>query len=101
MVYYTEEADAWLRSGNREKALVVYKKAARLDSTSNQPFIGMGNIYWLSGDTVKAIENWEKAFRINPTNLEICKNLLGYYTSKGSTKAVYYKAKVRELQKSP
>ncbi len=61
----------------------------------------MGNQYWLSGDTFRAIENWEKAFKINPTNLEICKNLLGNFTSKGSAKAAYYKAKVQELQKSP
>ena len=62
----------------------------------------MGNIYWLSGDTVSAIKNWEKAFKINPTNLEICKNLLGYYTSKGNAKAAYYKTKVQELlQKIP
>ena len=102
LLYYTEEADAWFQSGNREKAMTVYKKATELDSTSDQPLIGMGNIYWLSGDTVRAIENWEKAFKINPTNLEICKNLLGYYTSKGNTKATYYKTKIRELmQKSP
>jgi len=62
----------------------------------------MGNIYWLSGDMFRAIENWEKAFEINPTNLENCKNLLGYYTSKGNAKAAYYKSKLRELlQKSP
>jgi tetratricopeptide (TPR) repeat protein len=102
MLYYTEEADAWFRSGNREKALILYKKASGLDSTSDQPLIGIGNIYWLSGDTIRAIENWEKAFERNPTNLEICNNLLGYYTSKGNTKAAYYKSKLRELQqKSP
>jgi tetratricopeptide (TPR) repeat protein len=102
ILYYTEEADAWYKSGNREKALMVYKKASVLDSTNNQPLIGMGNIYWLSGDTIRAIENWERAFEINPTNIEICNNLLGYYTSKGDAKAEYYKSKVRELQqKSP
>lgn len=102
MLYYTEEADAWFKSGNREKASILYKKASELDSTSDQPLIGMGNIYWLSGDTISAIENWEKAFKLNPTNLEICKNLLGYYTSKGNAKAAYYKTKVQELlQKIP
>ena len=102
MLYYTEEADAWFRSGNREKALNLYKQANGLDSTSNLPLIGMGNIYWLSDDSIRAIENWEKAFKMNPTNLEICKNLLGYYTSKGNAKAAYYKTKVQELsQKSP
>ena len=102
ILYYTEEADVWFKSGNPEKALMLYKKASGLDSTSTLPLIGMGNIYWFSGDTISAIENWEKAFKLNPTNLEICKNLLGYYTSKGNAKAAYYKTKVQELlQKIP
>lgn len=100
IIYYTEEADAWLQSGNLESALNLYNKASVLDSTSDQPFIGMGNVFWLSGDTIQAIENWEKAFEHNPVNLDICNNLLGYYTSKGNPKAAWYRSKSLELQKN-
>lgn len=98
MEYLTGEADAWLESGVADSAWMVYQKASTLDPSSDLPYIGMGNICWLSGDTLKAIENWGKAFDRNPDNPVICRNLSGYYASKGDKKSVFYEKKLIELQ---
>jgi protein O-mannosyl-transferase len=97
-IYYSEEADTWLQAGNRGNALNLYNKASEIDLSSDLPLINMGNIYWLSGDTVLAIENWEKAFKRNPDNLDLCLNLVALFTGKDNTKATFYKSKALKLQ---
>lgn len=99
MLYYTEEADTWFQYGNQENALITYRKASELDSLSDLPFIGMGNIYWLSNDTVNAINCWEEAFKRNPRNLDVCLNLWGYYNGKEDVRADSYKSKIIKLQR--
>jgi tetratricopeptide (TPR) repeat protein len=97
-VYYTEEADTWFQSGNPENALNLYKRASEIDISSDLPLINMGNIYWLSGDTVLAIEKWENAFKLNPDNLDLCLNLLVHFTGKEDGKATFYKNEALKLQ---
>jgi tetratricopeptide (TPR) repeat protein len=98
MFYYTGEADTWFQSGNRDTALVIYKKASVVDPAADLPLSRIGDIYWLSGDTLNAIENWEKAFDRNPKNLQVCNNLMVYYAGKGNPKAAFYQSKSLELQ---
>ena len=101
MLYFAEEADAWFLSGNRENALTIFEKASEIDLSDDLPLINIGNIYWMSGDTLSAVESWVKAFERNPANLNVCNNLLGYFTRKGDeAKAEYYRSrsKVLELQ---
>lgn len=94
LLYLTEEADAWFRSGNRDTALLLYDMASRMDLASDGPLISMGNIYWLAGDTLNAIASWEKAFERNPSNRDICRNLAGYFSSVGDSKAAWYSSKM-------
>ncbi|MBN2776559.1 MAG: hypothetical protein JXR36_02890 [Bacteroidales bacterium] len=55
------------------------------------PYVDKGNYYLLSGDTVKAIENWEIAFEKFNGNFNIGMTLQQYFTSKGNIeKANYY-----------
>lgn len=98
LLYYTEEAEALFESGDRARALILYDEASGIDLASDLPLISIGNIYWLAGDSVAAVENWEKAFERNPENREVCLNLWGYFNMKGDNKADYYRNKLQVLQ---
>lgn len=55
------------------------------------PYVDKGNFYLLTGDTVKAIENWEIAFEKFNGNYNIGMTLHQYFTTKGNIeKANYY-----------
>lgn len=97
--YLVELGETYFRQAEYNKAIKTSQKAAILNPESELPYVIAGNSYWLKTDTLNAIKNWEKAFELNPTNLNLCRNLAGYYQSVGSEKARYYHSKATELQK--
>ena len=65
------------------------------------PYVDKGNYYLLSGDTVKAIENWEIAFEKFNGNYNIGMTLFQYFSSKGNVeKANYYYTKAVEYRQT-
>ena len=54
-----------------------------MNPNSDQPYVTKGNYYLISGDTLKAIENWEIAFKKFNGNFNIAMTLSGYFRGKG------------------
>ena len=99
LVYLYEEADAWYQQGDTAKAVRLNLEAARKDPKTDVPFVNIGNICWLSRDTVQAIANWEKAFTINRGNLDLCLNLEKYFRGRDKAKANAYQDRAIELRR--
>ncbi|MFW6366186.1 MAG: tetratricopeptide repeat protein, partial [Spirochaetota bacterium] len=51
-----------------EDALDAYRSAIEIDPTDAAAFYNMGIAYRNMGDTVNAVENWKKAYQLNPDN---------------------------------
>lgn len=66
------------------------------------PYVEKGNFYLISGDTVKAVENWEIAFNKFNGNFNIGMTLSGYFREKGNIEKAeyYYKTAVEFRQKN-
>ena len=77
----TEMADTLYMQGEYAKAAESYQAIADVDGDSPQLLFNLGNAYAQMGDLGKAILNYERASRLDPTNKEI-RNNLNYFTSK-------------------
>ncbi|MDD3858815.1 MAG: tetratricopeptide repeat protein [Bacteroidales bacterium] len=66
------------------------------------PYVEKGNYYLLSGDTLKAIENWGIAFEKFNGNYNIGMTLSNYYREKGNFKKAdyYYNTAIQYRQNS-
>ena len=63
------------------------------------PYINLGNIFLEQSDTSKCIENWEKAYRLNPENISNCTNLAGiYHIRKEFSKSSYYSEQINKIR---
>ncbi|HOZ30455.1 MAG TPA: tetratricopeptide repeat protein [Bacteroidales bacterium] len=72
-------------------AITVVDIEIGINPDLDAPYVEKGNYYLLSGDTIKAIENWEIAFDKFKGNFNIGMTLSGYYQEKGNMeKANYY-----------
>jgi tetratricopeptide (TPR) repeat protein len=72
-------------------AITIVDLEISLDPNKDVGYVDKGNFYLLSGDTVKAIENWEIAFEKFKGNFNIAMTLSSYYRNKGNIqKADYY-----------
>ncbi len=72
-----------------------------INSQIDVPYVEKGNYYLLSGDTVKAIENWEIAFEKFNGNFNIGMTLHQYFSANGNIeKANYYYSKAVQYRQS-
>ncbi len=90
-IAYSKLCDFYYRQGKVDKAIETNKKIMETDSSSDVPYINIGNYYLLGKDTVKAIEMWEIAIKKYPNNPDLCTNLSKYFEHIGNLeKAAYY-----------
>ncbi|MFP4664711.1 MAG: glycosyltransferase family 39 protein [Bacteroidales bacterium] len=84
-----------------QKALEYNGRLRKTASPKNdQVWVDKGNIHLMSGDTVQAVQAWEKAFNIFPGNYNIGMTLAGYYEDKGmSRKASAIRKKAVEFRR--
>jgi tetratricopeptide (TPR) repeat protein len=88
-------------SGNKTMAMAINDSLKSEYPASEIPFINMGNYAIFDKDTIAAIEYWEKAFDINPGNLNVCNTLYAYFLKiQDSSKASFYKEKINALKSS-
>jgi len=82
-------------------AIKVADIEIEINPSSDVPYVDKGNYYLLSGDTIKAIENWEIAFDKYKGNYNIGMTLSGYFKEIGNIeKANYYYNTAVEFRKN-
>ncbi len=71
----------------------------KYDSLSDVGYASLGFYYFLIKDTVTAVNYWEKAFKLNPTNYQRALSLAQYFAyKKDSVKTQYYLQKAKQLK---
>ncbi len=70
-------SSVYTSAGFKEHALGFVKKAFELDRDSTKYFSSLGNLEYLKGDYLKALDNFNVAFRIDSTNIDVL-NMMGW-----------------------
>lgn len=88
---YSFLANLYYKKGDVSNAIKVNEQLIKADTTTDAPYVNLGNYSFLNKDTVKAIELWEKAIKKQPGNPKLCTNLSNYFRHIGNIeKADYY-----------
>ncbi len=88
---YTKLGGIYFSQGNLQKAIDMNTRLMRVNPTSDEPYINIGNYYLLLKDTLNAIAMWEKAIEKQPANQSLNNNLARYFNHIGDIKkAAYY-----------
>jgi tetratricopeptide (TPR) repeat protein len=66
--YYFDNGRRLIRSGNRDEAIALFKKAAQFYPGNTQVYEILGSLYSLAGDPGAAIDNYRRAVSIAPAN---------------------------------
>jgi predicted CXXCH cytochrome family protein len=64
--FYVELADAYVKAGQPDKAVPLYKEAVRKKANSQAAVLGLGDALEKSGDVAKAVEAFSQATRLAP-----------------------------------
>lgn len=75
--------NCYRRIQDTEKALNCWHKALEISPNEYNAYLNIGNTMYIQGDVPAAIENWTKAFTIQPENPTISLNLAVAYKNKG------------------
>lgn len=70
-----QEADNAYMNDNFEQALQLYNQAADNDGVSSNLYYNIGNCYYRLGNMGKAIVNYERALKLDPSNNDAAANL--------------------------
>lgn len=91
-------AEVYQKKGEIDSAILMNQKAMVTDTSSEVPYINIGNYYLLAHDTATAVEWWEKAAHKQPLE-QLSKNLSLHFQQIGNTeKADYYRRKAEEAK---
>ncbi len=71
----TEQADAAYTADDYTKAIELYNQAIASEGTSTSLFYNLGNAYYRNGQPGKAILNYHRALKLDPTNSDASENL--------------------------
>ncbi len=92
-------ANTYFRNNQPDSARYENLLITQIDPSSNFPYINMGNYYYMYGDTLNAIKQYEKALEVG-SNRAAANMLSNYYRKKGNNKlADYYQRKMYEAEK--
>lgn len=70
-----QQADSAYTADNFTLAEKLYLEAIRCDGSSSTIFYNLGNAYYRQGNLGKAIVNYERALKLDPTNTDASDNL--------------------------
>lgn len=73
---YTALGSEYLRAGDYDHAIKLFKEAGRISPKSVSYELGMGSVYFVQGDSRSAIEILNRALLVNPDSARV-HNLLG------------------------
>lgn len=85
----TEAADSAYMSDNFKEAIDLYEQAIRDNGSSSLIYYNLGNAYYRNGNFGKAILNYERALKLDPSN-EDAKTNLNFVNGKITDKPVDY-----------
>lgn len=75
--------NCYRKQNKLDSAMKSWNKAVELNEKEYNAFINIANVQFVQGEAVAAIENWTKAFSIQPENPVVCLNLAIAYNQKG------------------
>lgn len=88
---YTSLSAMYAATKQFDKILKVNQEAIDKGIVNDAPYINIGNVHFMNGDTLKALPYLEKAIEMNSNNKTLNSFLAGYYQRKGDgSKASYY-----------
>jgi len=79
-------ADLYQRTGNPERAAVLYRSALRKDPGAQAALVNLGNLYAAAGHLDDAVLLWREAVRREPCQAEAARNLRTAYQTRQQTK---------------
>jgi tetratricopeptide (TPR) repeat protein len=87
---YRDLAQLNLRTGHTEAALHAAQRVRDLAPAESSSFLFLGHVYVARGDLALAAQEYEKALKVDPTNLKALENLANYYSAINPGKALEY-----------
>src|ERR1019366_3752266 len=94
---YRDIAELRLRMGDPEAALAAAERVTALAPHDPTSYIFLGNVRVAQGNLAKAAEAYERALKLDPTNLRALENLGNYYALLDPDKALSYYQRYVEL----
>jgi predicted CXXCH cytochrome family protein len=73
--FYIELGDAFVKAGQPEKAIPVYKEALQRNPTSLAAALGLGGAFEKSGDLPGAVESYQRSTQIAPADADSWRRL--------------------------
>ncbi len=93
-------ANLYFSANQKDSANLLNEKIIITNSSSDIPYINMGNYALLSHDTNNAVMNWQKAIEKNQNNATLIYGLSRYFGQHGNKeKADYYNRLYYKIQK--
>lgn len=91
-------AEVYEKKGDIDQAIAINQRAMQMDTTSEIPYINIGNYFLMAHDTTTAVEWWQKAVEKQPLE-QLSHNLSLHFEQKGDPgKAAYYRQKAKEAK---
>lgn len=71
--------NAYVKSGQWDKAVIAYKKAIELDPNYQTAYANLGVVYYQQGKFDLAVSQYQKAIELDPDDIEVAYNLGALY----------------------
>ncbi len=92
-------ANAYFRGNHYDSARYQNMIITKINPKSDFPYINMGNYYYMFGDTINAVKEYEKAIEVG-TDKPVANLLAKYYRKQGNERlANYFEKKAYEAEK--
>ena len=96
---YSEISKIYYNMGKFDSAFALNKQIMEIDSTSEIPYLNIGNFFLSNKDTITAVAYYEQAVHKQPL-YDMCNNLSSYFQKTGDlNKSNYYSAMAERAKK--
>ena len=105
VINYTKKIKELIESNNKDEAIILVENQIELEPLNTRNYLILGQIFNSKKDFSKAEINFEKAYKIDPNNKEVFRNLTYFYSSYASNlkdkgeflKAIKYHKKLAKI----
>lgn len=73
-IYYSKMGDTCIKFGSIDSAINAYDNAIQVKPDEAIAHINRGNAFLSKGNLYRAVEDYQRAFRLNPTIIQLLKN---------------------------
>ncbi|HEC68769.1 MAG TPA: tetratricopeptide repeat protein, partial [Candidatus Omnitrophica bacterium] len=93
-----EEANYYIREGQLEEAIQIYKQVLRINPKHDLAYLQLGNLYLKEGSYNQAIRYFLGLLKVRPDSFLANFNLgLAYLNKKDYRRAIYYFNKAKDI----